>query len=213
MASENIYLFVPNLIGYVRIIFMLVSFYFMPSSPWIAVSLYLTSEFLDAFDGHAARALNQCTKFGSVLDMVTDRCSTTGLLIVLAQFYPRYQVVFQFLVVLDIFSHWVQVYSNLLTGTQSHKTVAESGNAFLKLYYKSRAVLFTMCAGNELFFAMLYLLHFSNGPSIFGFGLWKVVACIAFPISLTKNVLNIVQLVNGFKAVADIDIKDRTKKN
>ena len=47
-------------LGYVRIIFMLVSFYFMPFNPWIAVSLYLTSEFLDAFDGHAARALNQC---------------------------------------------------------------------------------------------------------------------------------------------------------
>ena len=35
------------------------SFYYMPFAPLTAVSLYLLSELLDAFDGHAARALNQ----------------------------------------------------------------------------------------------------------------------------------------------------------
>jgi len=39
---------------------MFVSFYYMPTDVWIATISYLVSEFLDAFDGHAARALNQC---------------------------------------------------------------------------------------------------------------------------------------------------------
>lgn len=35
---------------------------------------YGISCLLDAADGHAARALKQTSKFGAVLDMVTDRC-------------------------------------------------------------------------------------------------------------------------------------------
>lgn len=205
-----VYLFVPNLIGYARIVLMFISFYFMPTNPWPATISYLLSEFLDAFDGHAARALNQCTMFGAVLDMVTDRCSTTGLLIVLSSFYPTYQFFFIAVIVLDISSHWIQVYSNLTLG-QSHKTVKESGNAFLRLYYTSRPVLFLMCAGNELFFAMLYVLHFSLGPIVFGFNIFKVLALICLPISFTKNVINVIQLVGGFDALAEIDLEKRDK--
>ena len=47
---------------------MLVSFNYMPTDMTIAVSSYLLSQFLDAFDGHAARALQQC-KFFLVLYM------------------------------------------------------------------------------------------------------------------------------------------------
>lgn len=35
-------------------------------------------------DGLVARKLNQCSTFGGLLDMVTDRCSTMGLLFVLS---------------------------------------------------------------------------------------------------------------------------------
>ena len=34
----------------------------------------------------------------------------------------------------------------------------------MRLYYTSRPVLFCMCAGNELFYASLYLLNFTSGP-------------------------------------------------
>lgn len=49
------------------------------------------------------------SKFGGVLDMVTDRVSTCGLLVILAQFYPPYSFWFTFLIVLDITSHWFHV--------------------------------------------------------------------------------------------------------
>lgn len=47
--------------GYSRVVLALLSFYLMPCCPWPAVFCYVLSALLDAFDGHAARALNQCT--------------------------------------------------------------------------------------------------------------------------------------------------------
>ena len=59
--------------GYARVVLALVSFYFMPTHPWLAITTYTLSGLLDAFDGWAARKFNQGTMFGAVLDMVTDR--------------------------------------------------------------------------------------------------------------------------------------------
>ena len=73
MAGPNVYLFYPNLIGFARVALGLASFFYMQTSPYLAMALYWTSAFLDAFDGMAARHFNQSTKFGSVLDMVSDR--------------------------------------------------------------------------------------------------------------------------------------------
>lgn len=46
MPGENIFLFVPNLIGYARIVFAIISFYFMPCCPFTASSFYLLSGLL-----------------------------------------------------------------------------------------------------------------------------------------------------------------------
>ena len=45
--------------GYARVFLALLSFYYMPTDYGIASFCYLLSGFLDAFDGHAARMLNQ----------------------------------------------------------------------------------------------------------------------------------------------------------
>lgn len=91
--SENVFLFVPNLIGgisylhpvhhwvymvhflpgYTRIILAGLSLHFMSYHPKYCTLLYGISCLLDAVDGHAARVLGQTSKFGAVLDMVTDR--------------------------------------------------------------------------------------------------------------------------------------------
>ena len=51
MAQVNVFLFVPNLIGYGRIVFGVASLFYMNDSPYIAMTLYWLSAFLDAFDG------------------------------------------------------------------------------------------------------------------------------------------------------------------
>ncbi|XP_048188591.1 CDP-diacylglycerol--inositol 3-phosphatidyltransferase isoform X2 [Perognathus longimembris pacificus] len=138
MPEENIFLFVPNLIGYARIVFAIISFYFMPCCPLTASSFYLLSGLLDAFDGHAARALNQGTRFGAMLDMLTDRCSTMCLLVNLALLYPRATLLFQLSMSLDVASHWLHLHSSVVRGSESHKMIDLSGNPVLRIYYTSR---------------------------------------------------------------------------
>ncbi|KJE96278.1 phosphatidylinositol synthase [Capsaspora owczarzaki ATCC 30864] len=208
--AENIFLFVPNLIGYARVIFALIAFYLMPTDPTPAIFCYLLSGLLDAFDGHAARALNQSTKFGAVLDMVTDRCATAMLCVTLAVLYPAYAFFFQFMIGLDIGSHWIHMYSSL-TNNKSHKVIDPKKNWFLRLYYTSRTVLFLMCAGNELFFGSLYILYFFEGPIVPGvaIGVWRLILYICAPVSFVKNVISIIQMLEACHDLAEIDVKAR----
>jgi len=111
----------------------------MPLHPRTCTLLYSISCLLDALDGYAARAYEQSTKFGAVLDMVTDRCTTTCLLVFLAQAFPRFSIVFQGLISLDLASHYMHMYATLSMGGsgQSHKNVNESRSWLLKQYYSN----------------------------------------------------------------------------
>lgn len=164
-SNENIFLFIPNLIGYARIILAFISFYYMKDDYKKALICYFLSAFLDAFDGHAARAFNQSTKFGAILDQLTDRCGTMCLVMVLGLFYPRYMFFFQLINLIDIAGHWVHIWGSLLQGKTSHKFIDLSENKILRIYYTSRAVLFFMCFFNEVFYVSLYLCHFTSGPN------------------------------------------------
>ncbi|KAF2259930.1 hypothetical protein CC78DRAFT_474270 [Lojkania enalia] len=162
--AENIFLFIPNLIGYSRVVLAVASLYYMPLHPRTCSLLYSVSCLLDALDGLAARKFEQSTKFGAVLDMVTDRCTTSCLLVFLASAFPRWSLIFQGLISLDLASHYMHMYATLSMGEvgQSHKNVDESRSWVLKQYYSNNKVLFTFCALNELFFIALYLLSFSS---------------------------------------------------
>jgi CDP-diacylglycerol--inositol 3-phosphatidyltransferase len=59
--------------GYFRVISAIAAMYFSLSDWKLTALLYSVSQGLDAVDGVVARKFNQCTKFGQVLDMLTDR--------------------------------------------------------------------------------------------------------------------------------------------
>ncbi|KAJ9160657.1 CDP-diacylglycerol--inositol 3-phosphatidyltransferase [Coniochaeta hoffmannii] len=162
--KENIFLFMPNLIGYARIVLAVVSLWYMPLHPRTCSGLYSVSCLLDALDGYAARYLDQSTSFGACLDMVIDRCATTCLLVFLSSAFPRWILVFQALIALDLASHYIHMYATLSTdgANASHKNVSKSQSRILNMYYTDKTVLFTVCALNELFFIALYLLSFSS---------------------------------------------------
>lgn len=162
--DENIFLFWPNIIGYARVFLAVASLYYMPLHPRTCSLLYSVSCLLDALDGYAARMYNQSTTFGAVLDMVTDRCTTSCLLVFLSSAWPRWSIVFQALISIDLASHYMHMYATLTMGgsNQSHKNVDSGRSKILYLYYHSRTVLFIFCALNELFFIGLYLLSFSS---------------------------------------------------
>ncbi len=155
---ENIFLFIPNiigkevwwepraqplltnLIGYSRIFLAIASLYYMPLHPRTCSLLYSVSCLLDALDGVAARHFQQSTRFGAVLDMVTDRCTTACLLVFLSSAFPRWTLLFQGLISLDLASHYMHMYATLSMGgsDQSHKKVDQSRSRLLHLYYNNR---------------------------------------------------------------------------
>ncbi|CAB4014616.1 CDP-diacylglycerol--inositol 3-phosphatidyltransferase, partial [Paramuricea clavata] len=70
--NYRILYFVPNIIGYVRIILLVASWIHIDSDPKLFVVLYVASVVLDALDGIAARKLNQTSAFGAWFDVVID---------------------------------------------------------------------------------------------------------------------------------------------
>lgn len=126
--------------GYARVVLAIASLYYMPLHPRTCSFLYSISCLLDALDGYLARLFHQSTTFGSVLDMVTDRCTTACLLVFLASAWPRYSIIFQGLISLDLASHYMHMYATLSMGgaEKSHKAVDSSRSWILHKYYTSR---------------------------------------------------------------------------
>ena len=63
----SVFLFVPNLIVYARILLVFVGFAAASRDYRVAVASYLISRLLlDVADGLAARAFNQCSTFGTI---------------------------------------------------------------------------------------------------------------------------------------------------
>lgn len=114
----------------------------MPLHPRTCSGLYSISCLLDALDGVAARYFQQSTRFGAVLDMVTDRCTTACLLVFLSSAWPRWALLFQGLISLDLASHYMHMYATLtMAGSgQSHKKVDQSRSRLLHLYYNNKVL-------------------------------------------------------------------------
>jgi hypothetical protein len=126
--------------GYSRIVLAVASLYYMPLHPRTCSLLYSVSCLLDALDGYAARYFEQSTRFGAVLDMVTDRCTTACLLVFLSSAFPRWAILFQGLISLDLASHYMHMYATLAMGgaENSHKNVDKSRSRILSLYYTNK---------------------------------------------------------------------------
>ncbi|KAK7430607.1 phosphatidylinositol synthase 1 (CDP-alcohol phosphatidyltransferase1) [Neonectria magnoliae] len=258
--DENIFLFWPNIIGYFRIVLAIASLYYMPLHPRTCSFLYSVSCLLDALDGYVARVFEQSTRFGAVLDMVTDRCTTACLIVFLSSAFPRWAIIFQGLIALDLASHYMHMYATLVvSGTDSsHKNIDKSKSYLLNLYYTNKTVLFIFCAANEVFFIALYLLSFSSPllsphliktventsgeslqpgvqvntsilrqifPDPFSAAALELarankmdssvpwaIAGVCFPIMAAKQIINVVQLINASKGLAEVDIKTRREK-
>lgn len=203
----------------------------MPHDYVTAVWCYMISALLDAFDGHAARHFNQSTRFGAMLDQLTDRCGTMCLLVTLSHFYPKYMFWFQLSMTIDIACHWLYLHTttlqgiifkcktkwenmlqtdfSLFLGKTSHKFVDMSGNPIMRLYYTSKPVLFTMCAVNECFYASLYLLHFTEGPLILGMSLYRLIAYLTAPLAIIKSLISVLHALVASKNLSIIDVHER----
>ncbi|XP_072961691.1 probable CDP-diacylglycerol--inositol 3-phosphatidyltransferase 2 isoform X2 [Typha angustifolia] len=188
----SVYLYIPNVIGYIRIIMNFVAFSVCYSRKWIFVILYFLSFFLDGLDGWFARKFNQVSTFGAVLDMVTDRVSTACLLTILSQ-----------------------LYSSFLSGKTSHKDVKDKSNWLLKAYYGHRPFMAFCCVGSEVLYIILYFIADKESESLLEVCLiaLKQNSLLSFLFSLTllgwgiKQVINIIQMKSAADACVLYDMK------
>jgi CDP-diacylglycerol--inositol 3-phosphatidyltransferase len=167
---------------------------------------YFLSFVCDELDGRFARRCDQCSAFGGVLDMITDRLATCALLMILAMEYSEWYMLAVGLLALDISSHWVHQYVQLLTGRDSHKDVSTSKFAILRAYYTNRIFMGFCCVSVEVMYLCLHALK--QAPQWRGFAIlppnW-MLAYAAIPGFVVKQCANVAQLVNACETLVAID--------
>jgi len=211
VSSCQVLCYYANIMDYFRVVAAMYAFYKAKDSPVVFVICYFISFILDAFDGMAARAAKQTSKLGATLDMVTDRISTAGLLAVLSGFYEKYSVVFVYLIMLDVGSHWLQTHSGFLVDVKNdnHKNLGEKF-FLLKLYYTNRNVLGIVCLGAEVFLLLLYFNHFY--PELMLNKIYLYFFYANFAIYVFKQIISIIQIFGASARIADWDAKVATEK-
>jgi CDP-diacylglycerol--inositol 3-phosphatidyltransferase len=193
-------LYIPNMIGYIRLLLLFIFPLYAFSSPLIATAIYFNSAILDAFDGLLARRLHQQSYFGAILDYTIDRVSVALLLIVLALLYPQIWIFFALILCLDLASHIYHIYSNLFLKRAHHKQVNQTQGKLLNLYYTSRPVLFFTCFFHDGWLLFLYLYNFyPTQPVVWFLGL------ICLPGFIFKTFIHIIQIQASIRAVIELD--------
>lgn len=246
LKISPVWLYIANLIGYTRVILGLAAFVFAFDSSFstqrgLFIYFYVISYFLDACDGVAARALRQTSKFGAVLDMATDRICTAGLLALLSHYasisvsiksmdvlnplsWPPF--IWIWIAMLDIFSHWLQMYSSLLSGSASHKAMTDEVS-FVRWYYTLPYALFFVCLAHESFLTMTLVTFWaaqkgSIAAVPFPFNLKIVpfmpsstvaefVREITLPFFAFKTLVSILQMITAAQRIVTIDEKIRVE--
>nr|XP_024369465.1 probable CDP-diacylglycerol--inositol 3-phosphatidyltransferase 2 isoform X3 [Physcomitrium patens] len=189
-----IYLYIPNIIGYARIIANVAAFGVAFTNKKLFAILYFASFVCDELDGRFARMFNQKSTFGAVLDMVTDRVSTAALLVLLTHFYNTH-----------------------LSSKASHKDMGDSKSTLLRLYYQHRYFMGYCAIGAEIAYILLYMLaadgnigspyevarHAVAERTVYG-----IVLVIALPGCAIKQLVNLVQM----KTAADVCVRYDTHR-
>merc|ERR1711871_485470 len=201
----SVYLYVPNLIGYARVVLTATSCAVCFVNHRLFLGCYLSSFVLDYFDGVAARWFNQCSKFGAILDMVTDRVSTACLLTILSSLYGAHYYMFIFLMALDIGSHWFHMVATYVGGHGHHKTVNTSMPLLIRLYYGNYPFFGFCCVSTEVFYLVLYMWQFESPLMFGGMDLWSVAAWISGTGCVVKQIVNLWQMKAATDSLVALD--------
>mmetsp|Transcript_73723 Transcript_73723/g.208169 ORF Transcript_73723/g.208169 Transcript_73723/m.208169 type:complete len:234 (+) Transcript_73723:136-837(+) len=218
-TTRDVLLAAPQLIGYARAVLYILGFMVVDipralGIPGFVVCLlcYTIAFILDLFDGLVARALQQTSQLGGVLDMVVDRAATAALLTTLAGAYPDHRLWFALLVALDLASHWMHCACCQLTPTGGHhkaaKTLANK-NILIRLYYGVYPFFGYCCVGTEVFYILLLGLSYAPSAAlvtpVITITLEAAIWYLCFPACVFKNTVNMMQLCSATVGLAEID--------
>uniref|UniRef100_A0A0E0CEQ7 CDP-diacylglycerol--inositol 3-phosphatidyltransferase n=1 Tax=Oryza meridionalis TaxID=40149 RepID=A0A0E0CEQ7_9ORYZ len=200
--TPSVYLYIPNIIGYFRIIINFIAFAVCYSNRVLFAILYFFSFFCDGLDGWFARKFNQASTFGAVLDM---HCLFVGTPLPVLQTWLSF---------LDV--AWVGYYKPLVSNVQtSHKDVKDTGNWLLKLYYGHRPFMAFCCVASEVLYIILFLFADEKSTSLLNVcgNLLKQSPLIVFVFISTligwalKQVINVIQMKSAADACVVFDLK------
>jgi len=205
-SARQICLYYPNLIGYVRIILSIYGFWSgwqknETGFLWFVLAMG-TSQLLDIADGMVARAYNQCTLYGQILDMMVDRMSTvlSILLILRAVNDDIIIVALSFMLITDLSGHWINTLATCMIDSKaSHKTVSDcDGLPGLELYYTNKLCMLTAHSSYEIFLMALYASIVASKYS----HIWEIIIiATALPASF-KCYTNAIQMIYGMRRLA-----------
>jgi CDP-diacylglycerol--inositol 3-phosphatidyltransferase len=190
------FLYIPNLIGYVRVALMFIAYLGSETHPLLFFFCYFFSQFLDMFDGAAARRFNQATQFGAMLDMVTDRCSGIGLFLTLSHRLPKYTILCHILIWIDICSHWAHMLVQARTRATSHKKL-ESGSFLLRFYYHTNWFMVLLIFGAEGGPCCVYVKTFPEVMAQWYAPVFNLLLAAAAPLFVIKHFINVLQFVRA----------------
>ncbi|CAL5430782.1 unnamed protein product [Camellia sinensis] len=216
----SVYLYIPNIIGYIRVLMNCFAFYICFSDKKLFSVLYFVkvlnawmcgfSFVCDALDGWFARKFNQVSTFGAVLDMVTDRISTACLLA-----WPSFLVIACF----GYCQPLVADVHTFLVGKVSHKDVKDSTNWLFKAYYGNRIFMCYCCVACEVLYIILFLLAKNQNENLKNvimnatkqnsvLSVLLVLLVVGWAI---KQAVNVIQIKTAADACVDYDINKKQK--
>jgi len=221
--TMDVFFYVPQFVGYFRIVCTMVSIYYAIVAQDTggtyhkrAIVGYALSFAGDLVDGMAARKFDQSSHFGGVLDMVTDRCTTAGFIVVLTWLYTEPAVRFMLIsiLMLDVASHWMSMYSALKIGAHHKSNENQKRQFFLvRWYYTSYPFFACCCVGAELTYMVAFAMKF-NPIGVFFYPFTHLQAFWIFaPFCAVKNLVNLVQLASAAWTIAEADKEEWNLKN
>lgn len=215
LSPGQVFYFVPQLIGYFRcvctILAMILAGYSLDDGKYWkhAIICYMLSFFGDFFDGMAARKFKQSSTFGGVLDMVTDRITTMGMLIILSWIFKdiHLKLLFMALAFLDISSHWFQMYAAAAL-RQHHKSAETNKTRFIlvRWFYTHYLFFGYCCVGAEFTYISLYILSYCQQSGFAFNALSAFLYFLCVPACAMKNIVNVFQLTSASYAIAEYDV-------
>ncbi len=179
--SIKVLLYIPNIIGYIRILFLI---YFQKYDNYL---YYILSYLLDGVDGFLARKFNQCSIFGYYLDMLIDRISSGYILTLCSYINPLFII---FLINEEI-SHLIVLIDCYINN--EHQKETKENYLISNLYLSSKYIMFLSIVGSEAFaINFIYKIIDNNllNITLFLIFMFRQIACFQRMLTSTKRLFS-----------------------